>query len=63
MGLRSGIPGVSKLTRISHVVMDVMKKALRKASFGTEGTTEQKYEGTISDSLLVEKNGRPEERN
>lgn len=40
-----------------------MNKALRKASFGTEGTTELKYEGTISDSLLVEKNGRPEERN
>jgi len=40
-----------------------MNKAVRKASFGTEGTTEQKYEGTISDSLLVKKNGRPEQRN
>lgn len=34
-----------------------MKKAVRKASFGTEGTTKQKYEDRISDSLLVEKNG------
>ena len=34
-----------------------MSKAVRKASFGTEGNTGQKYGGRISDSLLGEKNG------
>ena len=61
-GVVSGIPGASNLTRVSHVVIDMVNKAVRKASFGTGGTTEQSMEAELVILCLLRKMGWPEQR-